>query len=84
MFTVVNTHRGLFKYNRLVYGLSSSSGIFQRIMSSLVSDIPNVQCFCDDVIVTGKDRAFHLNSLGLLFEKLERFGLKVKRVNVPS
>lgn len=26
-YTVINTHKGLFVYNRLVYGLSSSPGI---------------------------------------------------------
>lgn len=43
--TVINTHRGLFKYKRLVYGLSSSPGIFQRIMYNLLNDIPNVEVF---------------------------------------
>ncbi|XP_063534490.1 uncharacterized protein K02A2.6-like [Cydia strobilella] len=28
-YTVINTHRGLYRYNRLIYGLSSSPGIFQ-------------------------------------------------------
>lgn len=29
-YTVINTHKGLFRYNRLIYGLASSPGIFQR------------------------------------------------------
>lgn len=33
---VINTHLGLFMYNRLVYGLASSPGIFQRIMENLL------------------------------------------------
>lgn len=49
-FTVINTYRGLYQYNRLVYGLSSSPGIFQRIMCNLLKDILNVEVFLDDVI----------------------------------
>ena len=32
---VINTHRGLFKYNRLPFGLSSALGIFQHAMELL-------------------------------------------------
>lgn len=77
-YCVINTHRGMFKYNRLVYGLSSSSGIFQRIVSSLVENIPNVQCFADDIILTHKDRDSHLKSLETLLSKLESVGMKIK------
>lgn len=77
-YCVINTHRGLFKYNRLVYGLSSSSGIFQRIVSNLVGNIPNVQCFADDIILTHKDRASHIKALEALLCRLESAGMKVK------
>lgn len=53
-YTIINTHRGLFRYNRLVFGLSSSPGIFQRIMTSLLHGIPNVAVFIDDVIIGGE------------------------------
>lgn len=42
-YTVINTHRGLFKYSRLVYGLSSSPGIFQKCMANLFRNIPGPQ-----------------------------------------
>ena len=29
-YVVVNTHKGLYQYNRLPYGISSAPGIFQR------------------------------------------------------
>ena len=31
-FTTINTHKGLFRYNRLPYGISSAPGIYQRVM----------------------------------------------------
>ena len=41
-YTVINTHRGLFRFNRLPFGISSAPGIFQRTMESLLCDIPRV------------------------------------------
>ncbi|XP_063823684.1 uncharacterized protein K02A2.6-like [Ostrinia nubilalis] len=78
-YTVINTHRGLFRYNRLVYGLASSVGIFQRIMTNLLCDIPNVQVFLDDIIVGGRSRAAHLLALESIFQRLKSYGLKLKK-----
>ena len=38
--TTVNTSKGLFEYERLTYGVSSSPGIFQRPMEQLLQNIP--------------------------------------------
>ncbi|XP_063830254.1 uncharacterized protein K02A2.6-like [Ostrinia nubilalis] len=78
--TVINTHRGLFKYNRLVYGLSSSPGIFQRIMYNLLGDIPNVEIFLDDVIIaTGGGDREHLATLSKVLQRLHSHGMRLKR-----
>lgn len=78
-YTVVNTHLGLFQYNRLVYGLSSSVGIFQRIMTTLLGNIPNVQIFLDDVIIGGRSKEEHLHALETVFQRLLKKGLKLKK-----
>ena len=41
-YLVINTHRGLYQYNRLPFGVSSAPGIFQRVMESLLNGIPGV------------------------------------------
>ena len=35
-YTTINTHKGLFQYNRLPFGVSSSPGIFQRAIENLM------------------------------------------------
>ena len=38
-YVVVNTHRVLFRYNRVPFGISSTPGIFQRVMECLLYSI---------------------------------------------
>ena len=62
-YTTINTHRGLYQFNRLPFGISSSAGIFQRCMDNVLKDIPHVCCFLDDVFITGRIEAEHLETL---------------------
>ncbi|XP_026724771.1 uncharacterized protein K02A2.6-like isoform X1 [Trichoplusia ni] len=78
-FTVINTHKGLFRYNRLVYGLASSPGIFQRIMTQLFDKIPNVTVFLDDILITGKTIRGHIDTINKVLKILQENGLKIKR-----
>ena len=41
-YIVVNTHKGLFRYVRLPFGIPSTPGIFQRVMDTLLQGIPGV------------------------------------------
>ena len=50
---ILNTHKGLFKMQRLPYGISSAPAIFQREMDRLLKDIPGVKCLLDDILITG-------------------------------
>lgn len=78
-YTVINTHKGLFIYNRLIYGLASSPGIFQRKLEQLFADMPRVGVFLDDVIITGVNNQSHLDTLHEVFKRLKNYGLKIKK-----
>lgn len=75
----ISTHKGLFSYTRLLYGIKSAQAIFQRIMENLFANVPNVVCFLDDILVTGKNNFEHLNTLSLVFKKLYDCRLRVKK-----
>ncbi|XP_058456755.1 uncharacterized protein K02A2.6-like [Malaya genurostris] len=74
----INTHRGLYQFNRLAPGVKSAPGAFQRLVDGMISDIPGVRSFIDDVIVFSKDMKSHLVSLNLLFQRLKEYGFHVK------
>ena len=45
----INTHKGLFQYNRLPFGVASASAIFQRHIEMLLQGLTNVSVYIDDI-----------------------------------
>ena len=78
-YTTINTPRGLFRYNRLPFGIASAPAIFQQIMENLLVDIPNVSVYLDDILVTGKNQEDHNNTLERVLQRLQEAGLTLKQ-----
>ena len=77
-FVVINTHKGLFRYTRLPFGISSAPGIFQRVIESLLQGIEGVVVYLDDILITGSTEQKHLETLEEVLSRLDKFGLRVK------
>ena len=75
----INTHKGLFEYTRLPFGIASAPSIFQRIMENLLQGIPRVCVYLDDILVTGATEQEHLANLAQVLQRLEAAGMKLKR-----
>ena len=75
----INTHRGLYRYSRLPFGVASAPAMFQQVMDTILQGIPGVICYLDDILVTGRDEADHLNHLAAVLERLQQHGVRVKR-----
>ena len=79
-YVTITTHRGLYRYKRLSYGVSSSPAIFQRTIESLLCDIPRVGVFIHNILITGADDKEHLENLGKVVKRLAEANLRLKRV----
>ncbi|XP_031571846.1 uncharacterized protein K02A2.6-like [Actinia tenebrosa] len=75
-FLTINTHMGLFQYNRLVFGITSAPAIWQQTMDQLVGDIPNTTCLIDDILITGPTEGKHMENLEKVLKQLSVHGLR--------
>ena len=76
--TTFSTHEGLFRYKRLNYGTNSAPELFQNILQQNLSDIRGVKNIADDIIVHGKTRKQHNESLENCLKRLAQLNLKAK------
>ena len=73
---VINTSKGLFRY---LFGVASAPAIFQRTIEGILRGIPQVCVYLDDILVTGKTEAQHLQNLELVLTRLEEAGMRLKQ-----
>ncbi len=77
-YVTVNTHKGLFTYTWLPFGISSSPAIFQHTMEGVLRGILQVVVYLDDIILTGREDKDHLRILDQVLQHLEVAGLRLK------
>ena len=63
----VNTHKGLYRYTRLPFGVASAPAIFQKTMDTVLQDLPKVICY--------------LANVEKVLERLQKYSIRAKRAN---
>ena len=76
---MINTQKGLFRYNRLPFGVSAAPGIFQRTIEGVLRGIPHVCVYLDDILITGKTESDHLKNLEAVLARLEEADMRLKQ-----
>ena len=75
--TTINTHKGLYQYRRLPFGVSAAPAIFQRTMECMLRGIPHVCVYLDDILITGGDDAEYNDNLSEVLDRLDKGGLRL-------
>ena len=72
----INTEKGLYRYNRLVYGVASAPTICQRTMLIIIQGLPGVKCITGNMIITGATEKEHLRNLEVVLCRLDQSNLR--------
>ncbi|KAF7640912.1 hypothetical protein LDENG_00005920, partial [Lucifuga dentata] len=75
--TTFITNDGLFRFKRVPYGLASGSSCFQWMMSTILKGLSGIQCYLDDIIVSGTTPEEHDKRLKVVLRLIENAGLKL-------
>ena len=59
----INTHRGLYKYTRLAFGVKVAPVIFQQFMDTMLGDRDYATAYLDDILVSSKTIPEHQNPI---------------------
>ena len=78
MSPLIHTYVDLFRYTRLPFGIASTPTIFQRTMNTILQGLPHVQCYIDNIIITGSSEEEHLHNLEEVLKRLSHYGIKLK------
>ena len=73
----VNTHKGLYQYVRLPFGISSAPSIFQAVMDQILKGQKNTICYLDDILIMGQNREEHDEVLEQVLQRLQDHGIRL-------
>lgn len=57
--TTFVTHKGLFRYKRLMFGICSAPEKYQQVISQVFHDFEGIQNISDDIVVHGRNKEEH-------------------------
>ena len=77
--TAVITPFGLYIFPRTPFGLKNAGQDFQRLMDSILGDLPRVFVYIDDILVASETLEQHLEDLDAVFKVLSANGLVIRR-----
>nr|VZI45759.1 unnamed protein product [Spirometra erinaceieuropaei] len=74
----INTHRGLFQYTRLPFGVKTAPALFQQTMNAMLSGIPGTAGYLDDIIIVGRSPAELQDRVCAVLERVQEYGFRLR------
>ena len=76
--TAITTPFGLWEFLRMPFGLRNAGQSFQRLMDSVLQDLPRVFVYIDDILIASTNPEQHLADLKAVFQRLKKHGLIIR------
>ena len=73
--TTFTTHRGLYRYKRLIFRISSAPEVYLHVIQQSLQGCESVANISDDIIIHGKNTEKHDRRLQLILEGLKEKNL---------
>ena len=77
--TTFVTHKGLFRYKKLMFGISCAPEMYQRVIQQALEGCEDVRNIYDDIIVHGKTAEQHDTRLEKAFGRIQEKGLPLNK-----
>ena len=75
--TAIITPFGLYKYLYMPFGLKNAAQSFRQLIDNLLSEVPHVFIYLDDILIGTPDMATHMAVLRQVFNILNANGLTI-------
>ncbi|XP_030850078.1 uncharacterized protein LOC115927898 [Strongylocentrotus purpuratus] len=75
----IHTHKGLYEYERLPFGVSTAPAVFQIVMDRILGGMKGVFCYLDDILISSENEEDHIKTLNEVLGRLEEYGVKAKK-----
>eukprot|EP00061_Rhincodon_typus_P015013 g42450.t1 len=83
-YATINTHKGLYQYTRLRFGVTSACTLFQRTIENILQRLPQVAIYLDVELITGKTNKEHLENLDIVLKHFSQAGIETKVLDVTQ
>ncbi|XP_029648392.1 uncharacterized protein K02A2.6-like [Octopus sinensis] len=78
-YLTINIHKGLYKYNRLSFGLKVTLVIFEQIMDAMLANCEFAIVYLDDILIKSGSRSQHVQHVKKTFKKLNEYRFTLSR-----
>ena len=75
--TTMITHRGLYQWTRVPFGLNSAPSCFQKIIRTILEGCPRTTNFIDDIVVAGVGTVDHDRNLDMVLHRLHEYNATI-------
>lgn len=73
------TRKGLFRYKRLMFGISCAPEIFQKMMEQILSGCDGVLIYIDDIVVFAPTKELHDVRLQNVLKRIREFNITLNK-----